>query len=378
MSRTPRPTRAALALASAVGGITTWAAGRALRSSPVRLARMAGVSIAAPDAAGWITDFCNAAYYARARKERTLDDLRLALAVVTTRWHRLGHRRLRAWDVAAFHQAFGRARLDAYRSERGTLDHGQLLEGAERLLGDWFPEAYADDTRRAWGIAFETAAERDAYDPGVRLAHARLGPLTPPSTSSPEQVWHTYPPVAMPGVDQVAAAVTRPETWPDYASELGRFTPVRPGGLDGQTFEIEVVGQPTTRTPVWLRAYVTVTRLVTASDPEGLAAYVTELNDGLARFARDEPPAVPDGATPAAAFDLTTHEGHFMGAARNRLVLYEQDGQAYLRAAGTWDPLDWGLAQVYDRFGYYAQHAFWGMQSPEESMLHQIAEQVGT
>lgn len=40
------------------------------------------------------------------------------------------------------------------------------------------------------------------------------------------------------------------------------------------------------------------------------------------------------------------------------------------------NPLDWHLAQVYERTGYYAQHAFWGMEAPEESMLHQVAAQV--
>ena len=44
----------------------------------------------------------------------------------------------------------------------------------------------------------------------------------------------------MPSAEAVIAALTRPETWPDYASEIGRFTPLRPGGLAGQTFEIEV------------------------------------------------------------------------------------------------------------------------------------------
>ena len=53
---------------------------RALRSGPARFARMAGSSIAAPDAAGWVTDFLNAAYYRRAASdERDVDDLRLAL-----------------------------------------------------------------------------------------------------------------------------------------------------------------------------------------------------------------------------------------------------------------------------------------------------------
>jgi hypothetical protein len=64
----------------------------------LRFARMAGSSLAAPDAAGWVTDFLNAAYYARPPGQRDVDDLRLALGIVTTRWHRLG-RRLRAHDA---------------------------------------------------------------------------------------------------------------------------------------------------------------------------------------------------------------------------------------------------------------------------------------
>ena len=49
-------------------------------------------------------------------------------------------------DVVPFHAAFGRDRfVDGRRSERGTLDREQLLEGAGRLLGPWFADAYADD-----------------------------------------------------------------------------------------------------------------------------------------------------------------------------------------------------------------------------------------
>jgi hypothetical protein len=56
------------------------------------------------------------------------------------------------------------------------------------------------------------------------------------------------------------------------------------------------------------------------------------------------------------------------------LVLYEEDAQAKVRAAGTWDPMPWPLAQVYARAGRDAQHAFWGESSdPRSSMLHQIA-----
>ncbi|HWT24898.1 MAG TPA: hypothetical protein VN213_15455 [Solirubrobacteraceae bacterium] len=346
---------------------------------PTRFARMTGSSIAAPDAAPWTTDFLNAAYFRRAPDERDIDDLRLAFAILTTRWHRLGHRRLRVTDAPAFHRAFGRERfLDASRSARGTLSREQLLDGAARLHGDWFPAAYADAERRGWGIAFEDAEEKRAYRPELRLPEGRLGPLTPGKAAPEEQTWHTYPPVEVPSAEGVIAALSRPETWPDYATELGRFTPVRSGELAGQTFEIEVAAGTERGLPVYLRGYVTITRVVSSEGPDELRAYVDALNEGLELHGRDEPPAVPDGATPVLAFDLTTHEGHFMGSGNNRLVLFEQDGTDYVRAAGTWDPMPWHIEQAYERAGREAQHAFWGQGAiREQSMLHQIAARVG-
>jgi hypothetical protein len=370
MALSPALRRATLAAGALA---TAGAAARAARSPHAQLGRMSGSSIAAPDAAGWITDFLNAAYFARPEEERAVDDLRLAFGIVTTHWHRR-QRRLRGPDVLPFHRAFGRERfLDASRSRRGTLDREALVAGARRLHGAWFLEAWADPARRGWGIAFESAADRAAHRPEDRLAHAPLGPPTPPRRPPAEQTWHTYPPVPVASADRVVQALVRPETWPDYASELGRFTPVRAGGLAGQTFEIEVVARLAPRVPAYTRGYVTVTRLVTPDDGAALAGYVEELNEAMARLGRDEPQPVPAGATAVVAFDLTTHEGHFMGRARNRLLLYEREGQAYLRAAGTWDEMPWHLDQAYRRLGSQAQHAFWGMGRPQESMLHQIA-----
>lgn len=367
--------RAALWTFAAVGAGAT--AQQVLRSPQWRLARQSGWSIAQPSAAGWVTDFLNAAYFARPPGLRDIDDLRLAYCVLTTRWHQLGDRPLRATDVAAFHRAFGAQRfVDARRSRRGTLDRDQVLDGAARLLGDWFPAAYHDDARRAWGIAFPSAADRDAYRPEARLRYAPLGPLSPPIAPGPEQTWNAYPPVEVADAEATAAALQRPETWPDYASEIGRFTPLRSGGLEGQSFEIEVTGRPTARTPVYLRAYVTATQVVRRDTPDTLAAYLDEVADGLARFGRDDAPVVPPGGETVLAVDLTTHEGHFLGNARSRLLVYEHDGRAWLRAVGTWDPLRWDLAQLYERVGYTAQHAMWGAGAPEHSMLHQVAAAV--
>lgn len=346
----------------------------------VYIARMSGTSISAPDAAGWVTDFLNAAYYARIPELRDVEDLRLAFAILTTRWHGLGHRRLRAYDVAAFHGAFVRERLrDTAESPRGTLTREQLFTGATRLLGPWFEEAYLDDERRAYGIAFETVAAREQYKPEYRLRHARLGDPAPPSRPRNEQVWHTYNPVAIESPQRTLAAVLRPQTWPDYGTDVGRFTPVRSGGLLGQTFEIEVIGALTPRTPAILRGYVTVTRLLSRDDDEeALTAYAARLSELMVRFGRDQPPVFPEGCTPIMVLCVDTHEGHFMGRGRNRLLMYELDGQAYLRAAGTWDDMPVTLEQAYRSMGRKAQEAFWGDERPESSMLHQIALRTAT
>jgi len=121
-------TRVAQGTSTTLGVLAAAAlARRAWRSPPVYLARMSGTSISAPDAVGWVTDFLNAAYYARRPELRDVEDLRVAFAILTTRWHRLGHRRLHAPDMLAFHRAFFRERiLDAAHTPRGRLDREQL------------------------------------------------------------------------------------------------------------------------------------------------------------------------------------------------------------------------------------------------------------
>jgi len=367
--------RASHLLSAAVGAGAVLGAQRVLQSSPGRFARMGGSTLASPTAAAWITDFLNAAYYAKPRDRRSLEDLRLAFTVLTTYWHRNGARQLGGSDVVRFHGALGTARLRGTGGRTGTLDTASLLEGGARLLGGWFPDAARDWDRRGWGIVFPTQGDKQAHDPEIRLAQARVGALTPPQAPEAEQVWHTYPPVEVPDATATAAAVLAVEHWPDYASELGRFTPLRRGGLADQTFEIEVVGFPSPRTPVFTRGYVTITTLVTADDEDARSAWVEDVRRGFAARA-DELNPIPDGAEVHAGFDLTGHEHHFMGNAKNRLVLYTHQGRSYLRAAGSWDPMQPHLAQLYDRVGRYSQHAFWGMESPRESMLHQIAAHV--
>jgi hypothetical protein len=328
----------------------------------VRFARMAGSSLAGPDAAGWVTDFLNAAYYARPSSARDVADLRLAFGIVTTRWHRLG-RRLRAHDVIAFHRACGAHRF--LRAPRLRLTREQLLEGGERLLGDGFAAAWDDPARRGWGIAFTGPDARAAYEPERRLRAAALGPMTPPTAPPAQRHWSTYPPVTLPSATAAIAALSDPSRWPDFGCALGRFTALRGGGLEGQTFEIEVVAHPAPRTPVFTRGYVTATGL--HDDPAAIAAVIERATLGLG-----EPP-LPPGAAPRLLLELTTHAGHFLGPAVSRLVVWEQDGAAFIRDIGEWDPLPAHLAVPFRLAGRAAQVAFWGGGAPEDSMLHQLA-----
>jgi hypothetical protein len=350
---------------------------RLRRSDAASVARLAGSTVASPVAATWITDLLNAAYFARDPADRDIADLRLAFTIVTTSWAEHGMRRLGATELLRFHQAFGSARLRGAGGRRWTLDRSALLDGGDRLFGSWFTAAVEDPDRRGWGIAFPTSAAKAAHDPERRLREAELGPLTPPQRPVDEQVWHTFPPVEVPDAEATVAALLTVEQWPEYASELGRFTALRRGGLDGQTFEIEVIGTPIGHTPLLLRSYVTVDHVVTAAeeDEDHRALWSTQVRLGFAARP-DEPSPIPEDATIHLAFDLVAHEGHFMGHAKERFIVYTHLGRSFVRAASSWDPLPPHLAALYDQIGRGYQHAFWGLGRPEQSLLHQLAAAV--
>ncbi len=341
----------------------------------LRFARMAGTLTAAPDAAPWVTDFLNAAYFARPAHERSIDDLRLAFAILTTRWWRGGGRRLHLIDLVAFHRAFGRRRLDP-RGGFARLTREDLLEGADDLLGPGFARGYADPDLRAHGIVFASRADRDRYDPALRMRSARLGAMTPPQGERRGLVWQTYAPVPVPDVDLTLARLCAPEHWPEFGSDHGRFTPLRAGGPAGQTFEIEVVAGAGTRHPLLTRGYVTATALDDRSDPAALAAAVARLETGLSRAGAG--PAMPEGQEAVALLELTTHEGHFIGPAISHLLLtVGTDGHGTLRDIGVWESMVFPQRAAYRFGGRRAQHAFWGEAGAESSMLHQFAAPGG-
>ena len=318
-----------------------------------------GSSIATPLAAGWVTDFLNAAYYARRPDERSVGDLRLAHGILRTRASRLaGGRRLGGRDLAAFHRAFGRDRLAAH----GLLDASSLLAGGARLLGEWFPEAWADPQRRAHGIAFETRAQRDQFDPSS-LRHVRPGRLTPPRQPLERQHVTTYEPVPLTDAAVTLRFLSDPARWPDMASDRGRFTALRPGGLEGQTFEIELNVGPAERLPVFIRAYVTCTRVLTPGSE--LAALLAALTSRV--------PELAEGGKPEALIELTTHARHPLGAAHSRLLIANGADGATIRDIGAWDPLPRHLQLAYDRGGGLAQREFWSPEPVAASMLAQLA-----
>jgi hypothetical protein len=332
---------------------------------------MAGSSIAAPGAIAWVTDFLNAAYYARDEDDRHVEDLRLAHGIITTRWARHKRGRLGAIDVLALNRAYGLQRL----RRRGRLDGEALRSGARTLIGEWFPEAWNDDERRAYGIAFPSVAERRAFRPERRLERAALKPLTPPLRAPAEQRWATYDPVPLPNPDAALALLTDPPRWPDIGCANGRFTPLRSTGLLQQTFEIEVVAEPTPRSPVFTRGYVTCTEPhfgdgADGKPPAEAAAELCErYRQGAGAGAR---PLLTEDAEPLALVVLTTHEGHFLGKALSHLLVWRDGEGAWIRDVGAWDPLTPHLAAAYRAAGREAQEQFWGPAPEERSMLAQL------
>jgi hypothetical protein len=99
-------------------------------------------------------------------------------------------------------------RFDDRRSPRGTLDREQLLAGASRLLGPWFPDAYRDDAARARHRLRDARRTRRLPSGCACVTRSTLGDPTPPERLSSEQAWPTY---AMAPVPVVSAAAVLAE-----------------------------------------------------------------------------------------------------------------------------------------------------------------------
>ena len=271
------------------------------QAGPLRFAGMTGSSIAGRDAAPWVTDFLNAAYYRRPAASATSTTCAWPSAILTTYWYRAAAGAACAsTDVVPFHRAFGARPLRRPTARRrGTLEPRASCSTAPRGCSASGSPAPTPTTRAAgWGIAFPTVDERAAYDPSVGWRSPRLGPLTPESAPPAEQVWHTYPPVEMPSADAVIArARPRPRRGPTTPASSAASRRCAPGGLAGQTFEIEVAAGTDTGRPVYTRGYVTITQLVTPDDPEALGEWFDDARGrawrATARTSRASCPRAP-------------------------------------------------------------------------------------
>ena len=181
----------------------------------------------------------------------------------------------------------------------------------------------------AGGSPSRRSRRRAAYRPRSP-GGARLGPLTPPGRAPAEQTWHTYPPVRVPSADGVVAALLGPETWPDYATELGRFTAAAHGRAGRPDLRDRGRRRRRARAPgLHPRLRRRSRALVDRRRPARSCAPTSpRSSEGLRRFGRDEPRGVPDGGD-AAARPSTSRptRATSWAAARNRLLLFEQGGQ---------------------------------------------------
>ena len=196
MSTTTKRT-AAVAVGAVGAGLL---AGRALRSEQVRFARMSGTSIAAPDAAGWVTDFLNAAYYARepraARRRRPAARVRDRHdALAPARRPPPARRPTCSPSTAPSAAAAARQRSERARhaGPRAAADAGRAL------LGDWFPDGVGRRRAPRLGDRLRDGGARRRVraraPPARRASSARS---RRPSSPTAEQVWHTYAPVEVP------------------------------------------------------------------------------------------------------------------------------------------------------------------------------------
>ena len=146
-----------------------------------------------------------------------------------------------------------------------------------------------------------------------------------------------------------------------------------PDRCSGRRFEIEAIAEVARHVPMLTRGYVTVTRVLDRSEPRALREQVALLAENVAKGDDAEPAVLPTNDSATHLFELTTHAGHFLGCARNYLLLFETSEGAYIRAVGTWDPMPWYVRLSYAYQGADAQRAFWGLESPRQSMLRQFA-----
>ena len=333
---------------------------------------MTGSSIASRDAAPWITDFLNAAYYRRAVSERKVDDLRLAFAILTTFWYRRrSPRRLRISDVTGVPRRVRRTAPGHRADSARAPDAGAVARRCRRAGRRLVPLRVRRRCPARLGDRVPPSGAR-RLRPERRMAVARVGAM-PPESGPPEmQTWHTYPPVEMTSVEVAGADSLDPRPGPitradrssaprsaPAAARLRRSRSRRPRAPIGSA-SCSIGG--TSRS-----------RVGTPDDPQALESYFAELRPG-----GDTARSVAPRARSRVGFDLARHRACSSGPAADRLILFAAAAPDAGRRRRTSDPMPWHLAQSYRVAGRAAEHAFWGEGDVARlSMLHQLARQIG-
>lgn len=116
-----------------------------------------------------------------------------------------------------------------------------------------------------------------------------------------------------------------------------------------------------------------MTQVLDRSQPPELRDKVALPATNVTRHGFNEPVILPATGTPTHLVELTTHSGHFLGRARNYLLIFDTADGAYVRTIGNWDPMPWYVQLSYAYQGADAQRTFWGLESHEHSMLREFA-----
>jgi hypothetical protein len=120
-----------------------------------------------------------------------------------------------------------------------------------------------------------------------------------------------------------------------------------------------------------------VTQVLDRSQPPELRDKVALLATNVTRHGFNEPVILPATGTPPHLVELSSHSGHFLGRARNYLLIFDTGDGAYVRTIGNWDPMPW-YVQLSRLLGADARRTFWGLESPEHSMLRQFRGETTT
>ena len=154
----------------------------------------------------------------------------------------------------------------------------------------------------------------------------------------------------MPSAEAVIAALTRPETWPDYASEIGRFTPLRARRAARPDVRDRGRRQHAHRA-AGLHARLrddhdardarTTRRRCAAGSRRSRTAWPATARTSRARC--------PRAASRSSASTSRPTAGTSWAPATTGCCSTRYEGKAWVQAAGTWDPMPWHLDKAYQR-----------------------------